>query len=510
MRILLINPMSSRKPPVKGRKAHFPISLGLIAACLKENGFTVNVFDNEVECLNKYELNDFIRNSEYDVYGITANAPNYSYIKGLSKMIKDLKNKPVILGGPLSTYSYELVLKNTCADICVIGEGEETTVDLLENMDSLQKVPGIAYIKNGDVKRTPPRTLEKSRDEYPFPAYELFNTEPYLKRELGQYEGWGSRYLNKDVSGIKTLGIITGIGCPYSCKFCTKSVIKTRMRSVDNIISEIKFCMDKFNIKGVRFLDDLLILNEKRTLELCEKIKPLNILWSGQARTNVINDRLAETMKDAGCVGIGFGYESGSDRLLKAMNKKVTVEDHKRATRAVKRNGIAIRVQIMFGYPGENKESIDETIKFFEEIEIPPRRFNILTPLPGSEIYDECLTKKIITDEDKYLEKVSASEGGFATKKVLINLTEMSDEEFEALLLYTEKTMEDNYKRIFRKTYRLWAFLLEHELFLRQLQRARKFVSLEAWKKKIDSISSQKPLELTFNKAQIEELYFRL
>ena len=295
MRILLINPMLSRKPPVKGRKAHFPISLGLIAACLKENGFTVNVFDNEVECLNKYELNDFIRNSEYDVYGITAIAPTYSYIKGLSKMIKDLKNKPVLLGGPLSTYSYELVLKNTCVDICVLGEGEETAVDLLENMDNLEQVPGIAYIKNGDVKRTPPRILEKSRDEYPFPAYALFKMEPYLKKELGQYEGWSSRYLNEDVSGIKTLGLITGVGCPYSCKFCTKSVTKTRMRSVDNIISEIKFCMNKFSIKGIRFLDDLLILNEKRTLEFCEKIKPLDILWVGQARTNLINDKIADT-----------------------------------------------------------------------------------------------------------------------------------------------------------------------------------------------------------------------
>lgn len=510
MRILLINPMSSRKPPVKGRKAHFPISLGLIAACLREKGFTVNVFDNEVECLNKYELHDLIKKSEYDVYGLTANAPNYGYIKGLSKMIKDLKDKPVILGGPLSTYSYEVVLKNTGVDICVIGEGEETVVDLLENMDKLEKVPGIAYMENGYVKRTPPRAFEKSRDEYPFPAYELFNMDPYLKRELGQYEGWGSRHLNKDVSGIKTLGMITGIGCPYSCKFCTRSVTKTRMRSVDNIISEIKYCMDKFDVKAVRFLDDLLIVNERKTLEFCEKIKPLNILWSGQARTNVIHDSLAKAMKDAGCAGIGFGYESGCDRLLEAMNKKVTVEDHRRATLAAKKNGIAIRVQIMFGFPGENKESIDETIKFFKEIEIPPRRFNILTPLPGSEIYDECIREKIISDEEKYFEKVSALEGGFATKKVLINLTEMSDEEFEALLLYAEKTMEDNFKKIFRKRYGVWAFLMEHELFLRQFQRARKRVSLEAWKKKMNSISSRKPSELTFNKAQIEELYFRL
>jgi len=477
---------------------------------MKENGIHVKVLDNEVECLNKHELNDFIKMSEYDVYGLTASAPNYSYIKGLSKMIKDSKDKPVILGGPLSTYSYKVVLKNTSVDICVLGEGEETVVDLLENMDDLEKVPGIAYLKNGNVHRTPERTHERSRDEYPFPAYDLFNMEPYLRRELGQYEGWGSRHLNKDVSDIRTLGMITGIGCPYSCKFCTKSVMRTRMRSVDNIIAEIKYCMDKFDIRGVRFLDDLLILNEKRTLEFCEKIKPLNILWSGQARTNVMTDKLSQAMKNSGCVGIGYGYESGSDRLLKAMNKKVTVEDHRRATAVAKNNGIAIRVQIMFGYPGENKESIDETIKFFKEIEIPPRRFNILTPLPGSEIYDECLMKKIITDEDEYLEKVSAQEGGFATKKVLINSTELSDEEFEALLSYAEKSMENNYKKIFRKAYGLWAFLTEHEHFSRQLKRARKMVSLKAWKTKIDSISTQKPSEPKFNKAQLEELYFRL
>lgn len=502
--------MSSRKSPVKGRKAHFPISLGLIAAYLKENGFTVNVLDNEVECLTKYELNDFIKKSEYDVYGVTAHASHYSYIKGLSKMIKDLKGKPVILGGPLATYSNETVLKDTDVDICVIGEGEETVVDLLENMGNLEKVSGIAYRKNGEFIRTPARSFKKSRDQYPFPAYELFNIEPYLKRELGQYEGWGSRYLNKNVSDIKTLGLITGIGCPYRCKFCSRSVIKPRMRSVDNIISEIKYCMEKFNIKGVRFLDDLLIINKRRTLELCQKIKPLNILWSGQARTNVMNDSLAKAMKDAGCVGIGYGYESGSDRLLKAMDKKVTVEDNRRATEAAKKNGIAIRVQIMFGFPGENKESIEETINFFKEIEIPPRRFNILTPLPGSEVYDECIRKKIIDEEDKYLEKVSDLEGGFATKKVLINLTDMSDKEFEGLLLYAEKTMENNYKKIFKEKYSLKSFLMEHDVLELILRRLRKSISIKAWKKKIKSFTYKAAKETVLNESQIEELYFRL
>jgi len=182
MRVLLINPMASMKATVRGRRAHFPVGVGLIASYLMENGFSVNVLDNESECLNKNELYDFLDRSDYDVYGISAMAPQYGYVKGLSRMIRKLKNRPIILGGPLATYSHETVLKNTNVDVCVIGEGEETVVDLLGNLRNLSEVAGIAFKENGIVKATAVRKFNKSRDDYPFAAYELFNMEPYFKK----------------------------------------------------------------------------------------------------------------------------------------------------------------------------------------------------------------------------------------------------------------------------------------------------------------------------------------
>jgi aspartate carbamoyltransferase catalytic subunit len=118
--------------------------------------------------------------------------------------------------------------------------------------------------------------------------------------------------------------------------------------------------------------------------------------------------------------------------------------------------------------------------------------------------------KKTIDDQDNYLEKVSALEGGFATKKVLINLTEMSDEEFEALFSSAEKAMEDNYKKIFKEKHRIKYFLMEHDFFERIVRRTRKSISIKAWKKKIKSMAHKPAQEPVFNKSQIEELYFRL
>lgn len=507
MNILLINPMSSRKQPIKGRKTHFPVGLGYLAAYLKTNNYNVSVFDNETECLDKTELKKFLSESDYDIYGITGMSSQYSYIKGLAYMIKKLKDKPLILGGPLATYSSDVVLRHMDIDACVIGEGEETIVDLLKNINNMQSVSGIAFQKDGEVVKTPPREYKKSRNDYPFPAYELFDMSRYLSKQQIQYEGWGHQFLNQNIAGIKNIGITTGIGCPYLCRFCSRSVIKPRLRSIDNIISEIKYCKKAYKIEGVRFLDDLLIVNEKRTFELCEKIEALDLVWSGQARTNTLNDQMAQAMKKSGCVGVGFGYETGSERILKAMNKGTTIAKHKKATLVAKNNNLAIRIQLLFGYPGENKESIEETIEFFREMQLPARRFNILTPLPGSELYQNCLNNKNIKDEDQYLTEVSSMNAGFDGKKVLINLTDMTDQEFEELLLYAENKMEENYKRIYRQSNKLW-FIMPLIVFIVRL---KKVFSKDAWKRKLKAWkSSSQDAQAKLSREEIDTKYFNL
>ena len=481
------------------------MGLGLIASYLTENDIGVTVLDNETECLNKHEIAEFIKTSDCNIYGISAMAPQYRYVKGLCRLIKDLKNRPVILGGPLATYSYETVLKNADVDVCVVGEGEETVADLLKNWGDFKSIAGIAYREEGDIKKTPPRDFKKSRNEYPFPAYELFNMEPYFKKLHVHYEGWGAEVLRRNITGSRNIGMITGIGCPYQCRFCSRGVAKPRMRSIENLICEIKYLIQKYHIDGVRFIDELLIINDKRTFELCQKITPFNIYWSGQARSNTLNEKIAEAMKNSGCVGVGLGIESGSKRLLKAMNKQVTTEDHKRAVSAARKSDLSIQVQIMYGFPGENRDSIGETIQFFKEVELPQRRFNVFTPLPGSAVYDECLETGIIKDEDEYLERLSVQDTGFGSKKALLNLTDMSDREFEALLLYAEKTMEGNYKKIFKERNRHWYFLKLKKYISNQILRSRRLLDPEAWKQKIFK-SREHNLEM----AQIEKLYFDL
>ena len=511
MKILLINPMASRKAPVKGRPAHFPVALGLIAAVLKEKGHSVEVLDNETECLNRHEVAGFIRGTDYDVYGITAMSPQYSYVKGLSRLIKKYRDRPVILGGPLATYSPVTVLEHTGVDVCVIGEGEETVTELMENMDDPGRVQGIAYLKEGRPVRTAPRSYTKSRDDYPFPDYESFDMRPYLSKQLILYEsGPAARLFNpiRNPAATRTIGMITGMGCPYHCAFCSRSVNRTRLRSIDNIIAEIELLKERYGVEGIFFLDDLLIINRKRTLEFCSKIKPLGLVWSGQARADILTDELAGAMRDAGCIGVGIGLESGSERMLKAMNKTATVEQNERAIRAALRNGLMVRAQLLYGFPGEDRESVEDTIALFKRVGLPPRRFNILTPLPGSALFDECLKRGLIENEATYLERVSRYEAGFATGRVLVNLTEMSDEEFEDLLDYAERTMEKNFVDLLRASHRFWRLRGWCRSLAKYAFKTTKVLDMSAWKRKLGSLGRGDGRPMT--REQTEELYFRL
>lgn len=512
IKILLINPMASRKPPVKGRPSHFPVGIGLISSYLKQHGYQVDILDNETECLDKHELAEFIKATDHDVYGITAMSPQYSYIKGLSLLIKRLKNKTVILGGPLATYSFKTVIENTGVDICVIGEGEETMVDLIANLGDLSKVQGIAYDNGKMVVKTLPRVYRKSRNEYPFPDYASFNMAPYFAKSLIQYEsGLAARFYNplKNSTGLRTIGIVTGMGCPYQCAYCSKSVAKTRLRSIDNIIEEIRYLKENYNFDGIFFLDDLLLLNKKRTLDLCSAIKPFNLVWSGQARVNVLTDELALAMKSSGCIGIGLGLESGSDRMLKAMNKEATVAQNEKAIKVAIGNGLIVRAQLLFGFPGENKDSIEDTILLFKKTGLSPRRFNILTPLPGSFLFEDSMKKGLLDDEDRYLEKVSRYEAGFASKKILVNLTDMNDDEFISLLNYAEDTMDANFNEFIKSKMAFWQLKLFLLVIARYLIRATKIVKISVWKRKINSFFNRDRLR-KITREEMEELYFQL
>lgn len=485
MRVLLIHPIASPKNPRPGRPAYFPFGIGSIAAVLRETGVSVEVFDNNVDCLDKHEMYKKIRDADFDWYGISATLYQYRYVKQLSHIIKELKHRPIVLGGPLATYSADVVLRYTDVDICVRGEGEETTIDLLHNLRSPEKVAGITFKDAGDIIHTPPRVFQKSRDEYPLPAYDLFDMEPYLRKG---FHTTAEELPSHSFKDKRVVAAITGMGCPYRCRFCTNAVIKVRLRSVDSVIEEMTYLKDRYGLDGVRFIDDLLIMGKKRTLEFCRKVSALGLRFSGQARANTIDDDTAYALKEAGCVAYGIGVESGSQRMLNLMRKSTTVELNRRAILLGRKYGMVVKIQLLYGFPGENRESVEETVRFFDEIRYPPRAFNVLVPTPGSAVYDDCVELGIIDDEDRYFDIVSKLESGNRAKGILINLTEMDDEEFVRNLAWAENTMQANWRRHFRSdpmSYYRW--LLERQMATWS-GRAKKALQPQAWKRKIRAL----------------------
>ena len=439
MRILLIRPGARKRIDKiidkQNSSDYLPLGVALIASYLEKHGINVEIFDNNTACLDRYELYEYLKKKQgkFDVYGISAIATQYTYVKHLSVILKELTGRTLILGGPLATYSPELVLKNSAIDFCVIGEGQETMLDLLSNLKTPQHVKGICF-RNGDglPYRTAPRILREHLDDYPLPAYHLFDMNFYLKSGLRTM---------KANSSLVIPNLYTGIGCPYRCRFCTKTIATFRLRSVDSVIDEVRYLKKTFSINGVNFCDDLLVISKKRVMQFCDKMKGLNLLFSGQARANTVDEEIIEMLKKSGCVSYGIGVESGSDKILRMMRKGTTREQNKRALVLGKKFNINVKVQLLFGFPGEDNETVEETLALFRETGYPPRRFNLLTPLPGSAVYDDCVSLRIIKDENIYLDKISKLDAGFSTKKLFINLTEWSDKEYMDQFKYAEDEM---------------------------------------------------------------------
>ena len=442
-KILLVHPpfgTGNDKRPPDIFDPHFPWGLGYISGVLKKENYAIKVFDIYVHQWNKAEAIENLQHEEYDIVLITAMATQYSYVKWLSEELKK-KNKDcvVIIGGQLATFSYDIVLRNTMVDFCVLGEGEITVVDLLKNIGRPGSVKGIAMRDGDGILKTEPRELIENIDDMPSPAYELFRMDIYRTNKL--YIHHKSAALYKDQKRPHVMAMITGRGCPFRCNFCSRTFRNIRIRSVDSIVEEIDFFIKEYGIGGINFVDELLFLRQDTIDRLAEELGKRGILWNGQARVDTINlDRL-EFYKKNGLVSIGFGVESGSDFMLKTMNKGITREKIEKAIRRTLEAGLHLKMTLIFGYPGETRETLEETIEMFKGLGHPGRRFCIFTPLPGSHVYEVAKQQGLITDEDKYLDSICE---GYWRKSV--NMTGFKDDEFDKIRIETERKMMENYK----------------------------------------------------------------
>ncbi len=421
----------------KRTSINFPWGIAYILTYLKNAGHTAKFLDGQALQLPKEKLGNVLESLmedfNPDVVGISAFSTQFNAVRQLSALLKKNKDVPVVVGGPLATYQAELTLRTTDADICVIGDGELTVIDLLNNLDALENVDGIAYAQEGKVVFNKPRTSLVNLDDLPIPDFTFFDMERYL-RQANVYAG--------KKKGIRTITFISSRGCPFSCNFCSKSSKYFRTMSPGNIFDTLSFLKREFGIEEVSFGDELFLSSKSKFRELGPLLKKLDIPWGSQARVNIMDGEFLDMVKEAGCIGLGYGIESGSQKILDNMNKKTTVAQIESAMKETLKRNINVKVQIIFGYPGEDETTVQETIDLFKRIDHPGRRFNVITPIPGSSLYDDCIQKGLIKDEVQYLCDIEKS---FGIGKVLVNFTQWPDDEIYPRKYAAEEAILSNY-----------------------------------------------------------------
>lgn len=458
MNILLIN------PPVRENEAprHIPIGLGVIASVLLNEGHTVKILDINAERLSKSEVKSRIDlKSKYGVIGVGGLITTYKYLKWLIPELKKCNPRSkLVIGGGVVTENPTFLLNKTPADIAVIGEGEITMKELvanLQNNGSFGEIEGIAYRKRGKIKINPPRPLIKNLDDLPFPAYDLLPMDVYL-HNVGHASAIGKK---------TEMNIITSRGCPYNCRYCYHIFGRgARFRSVDDVIEEIKELQDKYRIDSILLLDETFTINKRRVVEFCNKLilEKIGIPWSCYARVNLVDREMLRKMKRAGCYRVGYGIESGSQQILDKMNKGVTVEQAKRAIRLARKAGLICGTTFMFGYRGENLDTIKETVNFCKELMISPSFF-FTTPYPSTELYKEAKDRIIekYGDEEKFIDVLGDA------SEFTINLTNFSDDEIVRLKKETEKELRNipfyRYPELFLILYKQYGLRLPVRLW---------------------------------------------
>lgn len=424
MRILLISP-PCRLPN------SLPLGLGYIASVLREEGHNVSLLDINGFGYSNEKVGEIIRTLNFDLVGVGGISTTYKYVKWLANIIKKYKpHIPIVAGNMVSTAHPELLLRNSNVDIAVIDEGEITAKELVSAINKgrdLKEIKGIFYKDNGDIIKTLPRERISDLDSLPFPAWDLFPMETYLNTSTASPVSFGLRSIN--VSTVR--------GCPYDCIFCSRSSGKrVYARSAKSVIDEIKELKKRYRVEFISLCDELFLVNEKRVLEFCEMMNSdnLNIRWSATARVNLVNDNLLKGMRQAGCVELGYGFESGSQIMLDRMKKNVTVQQAEEAIKMTRRAKINVRGSFIFGMPGETLDTIKETLEFIKRTRVPTYRFFFANPYPKTELYE--IAKKmgrLPEDEDRYMENLGEMHTTF-----LVNLTDFSDQELVRLKELTE------------------------------------------------------------------------
>lgn len=347
--------------------------------------------DAKFDGLSIDELKDSVLGFEPDVLGFTAMTHEITCVAEVAREFrKMLPESLVLIGGPHATMAAMRTLQEfPFLDVAVIGEGELTLLEIANLVnesigncscistatmlgEKLESVRGIAWRFENETRMNESRESISDLDSLPFPNYD------HIRRKIDVYPVFSSR------------------GCPNQCIFCCRVLgNKIRVRSPKNVIAEIKYALDRFSPRLVDFADETFTFPRKRAMEICELMisEDLNkrIKWTAQSRVTGVDREMFDKMKEAGCVNVDFGVESGNPEVLERIKKGITTADAWNAVRAAKKAGLNTGSYFIIGHPFETVETIRDTIRLAAKLNTDTVSFGIMVPYPGTEVYEMAL-----------------------------------------------------------------------------------------------------------------------
>jgi len=363
-----------------------PLGLCSLAAITRKAGHETNIIDAPVEGLKHKSTLKRIEALSPHVVGITSTTSTFLSSAKLARMIKSNNKDTVVLAGGVhvSALPEESLSKFKDIDIVVIGEGEETIAELITAIDykrSLNSVKGIAFRNDGKVIFTESRSLIKDLDSLELPAWDLLPGFPNAYNVQAQ-----------SVSNFPSTSICTSRGCMGKCAFCDRRIFGNRVRahSADYVIEMLSDLYYNYGIRDIQFEDDNIMLFRKRLFDICKMLREekLDITWSCLARVDVVNLELLNKMKEAGCWMILYGVESGSQKVLDFMKKRISIEKINQAIEVTHKAGILCKGFFIAGFLNEDWSTLKETYEFIKKCGLDDISFHYYTPFPGSAAYE--------------------------------------------------------------------------------------------------------------------------
>lgn len=444
-----------------------PLNLATLAAITRKDGFRTEIIDAEFLGWDTRKTAEIILEKDFKYVAITAVTMSIHKAAELASLVKKKNKEAVILVGGvhMTALPIDTMRKHPELDIGVIGEGDETISESLcrlEDGRDLSQVKGLVFRQNGNLVVTENRPMLEDLDKLPMPAWDMLP-------DLRNYFRGPTYCLDKLPMGL----LITSRGCPSHCNFCDRSVTGNvfRAHSAEYVMGMIREQYHRHGIRGMHIIDSNFILNKKRVRDICKLLKEekLDFSWSCLARVNLVTPEILGLMKDAGCWRIDYGLESGSQRVLDAIHKGITVEQSRQAVKWAKEAGLRVRGFFMLGNPTDTPETIKLTIDFAKSLDIDMFHFTFYSCFPGSTMYKSIRTYGHFEEnwKDMSLWKPTFIPDGM-TEEELLQLQKLGFKEF-----YLRPKVIVNFLRFIRRPRHVLFLFYGLKGFLQQLFRGK-------------------------------------